>query len=164
MSETGTPTVRQRVLDYLRDHHTMTLATIGPDGPWATGLFYAHDEFDVYWLSDPRSRHSRNIAVNPQVAVAIHEDYRRWEEIRGIQMEGVAELVGPLADAGRPADIYLTRYPFLRDPAHLPRPLAEALTRARLYHFMPRRIYFIDNSQGFASRQEVMLPSMDAGR
>ncbi len=140
----------------------MTLATVGPDGPWAAGLFYAHDGFDVYWLSDPRSRHSRNIAVNPQVAVAIHEDYRRWEEIRGIQMEGVAELVGPLADAGRPAEIYLTRYPFLRDPSRLPAPLARALGRARLYHFAPRRIYFIDNSEGFASRQEVVLPSMNA--
>jgi len=85
--------LRQQVLTYLQSHNTMTLATVGSDGPWAAGLFYVNDGFDLYWLSDPDTQHSRNIAHNPHVAVTIHEDYRDWRIIQGIQMEGAAEQV-----------------------------------------------------------------------
>src|SRR5579884_3610471 len=67
-------TLRDRVLAYLRHHNTLTLATWGPDGPWAAALFYVNDGFDLFWLSDPAARHSRNIAQSPRVAVAPHEE------------------------------------------------------------------------------------------
>lgn len=35
--------VRGQVLNYLAAH--CTLATTGPDGPWAAGLFYVNDAF-----------------------------------------------------------------------------------------------------------------------
>ena len=34
----------QAVADYLGGHHVMTLATCGPEGPWAAAVFYASDE------------------------------------------------------------------------------------------------------------------------
>src|SRR5579884_2438627 len=69
-------TLRDRVLAYLRHHNTLTLATWWPDGPWAAALFYVNDGFDLFWLSDPAARHSRNIAQSPRVAVAIREGSR----------------------------------------------------------------------------------------
>ena len=36
---------RARALAYVAGHHVMTLATQGPDGPWAAAVFYAADGF-----------------------------------------------------------------------------------------------------------------------
>ena len=32
--------LQPEVAAYLADHHVMTLATHGPDGPWAAAVFY----------------------------------------------------------------------------------------------------------------------------
>jgi hypothetical protein len=150
-------TLRRQALTYLETHNTMTLATVGPDGPWAAGLFYVNDGFDLYWLSDPDTRHSRNIAHNPRVAVAIHEDYRDWRIIQGLQMEGTAQMVGTILQAVRPMRLYVAKYPFLGDPLRPPPALAKALATVRVYRFTPTRAYFIDNTKGLGHREEVEL-------
>lgn len=135
----------------------MTLATVGPDGPWAAGLFYVNDGFDLYWLSDPDTRHSQNIAGNPHVAATIHEDYRDWRTIQGIQMEGTAALVGSIARAVRPMRLYVAKYPFLGDLCNPPPALARALASVRVYRLTPSRLYFIDNRKGLGHREELEL-------
>ncbi len=148
---------RREALTYLETHNTLTVATIGPDGPWAAALFYVNDGFDLYWLSDPQTRHSKNIARNRRVAVTIQEDYRDWRVIRGIQMEGTAEEAGPLRDALHPMGLYAAKYPFLGDWQKPPPSLARALGVARMYRFRPTHVLFIDNTRGFGHRQEVAI-------
>lgn len=149
--------LRQQVLDYLEAHNTMTLATSGPDGPWAAGLFYVNDGFDLYWLSDPDTRHSQNIAHAPQVAVTVHEDYADWRVIQGVQAEGVAEVVGTVFQAGGPMKRYVEKFPFLGDLRSPPPALAKALATTRVYRFTPSRVYFVDNAKGFGHRDELPL-------
>lgn len=149
--------LHQQALAYLRNHSTMALATVGPDGVWAAGIFYVNDEFTLYWLSDPDTRHSQNIARNSQIAVAIHEDYRDWTAIQGIRMEGQAEQVGKITQAGWPMRLYVEKYPFLGDLRNPPPDLAKALATTHVYRFTPTRIYFIDNTQGLGHREEVPL-------
>ncbi len=54
--------LRTQVIEYLDRHNVMTLATVGPQGPWAAAVFYVHD-LDVrgglrlHFLSAPTSRH-----------------------------------------------------------------------------------------------------------
>ena len=146
---------RAQALTYLAAHCTLTLATSGPDGPWAAGLFYVNDAFVLYWLSDPGSRHSRNVAQDPRVAVTVHEDYRDWRVIQGIQMEGTAVPVGPIRSAERAARLYAAKYPFLGGLRNPPPALAEALERARVYRFTPAGVWFIDNTRGFGHRAQV---------
>jgi uncharacterized protein YhbP (UPF0306 family) len=148
---------RREALTYLETHNTLTVATIGPDGPWAAALFYVNDGFDLYWLSDPQTRHSRNIARNRRVAVTIQEDYRDWRVIRGIQMEGTVEEVGSLTDALGPMGLYAAKYPFLGDWQKPLPSLARALGVARMYRFRPTQVLFIDNTKGFGHRQEVAI-------
>ncbi len=147
--------LRAQALAYLERHNTLTLATAGPDGPWAAALFYVNDAFDLYWLSDPRTRHSRNVAHNPHAAVTIQEDYRDWRVIQGLQMEGTAAEVGPLEDARHPMQLYAAKYPFLAGWRTPPPALAGALGAARVYRFTPTLVLFVDNTRGFGHRQEV---------
>ncbi len=147
--------LRQQVLAYLGRHNTLTVASAGPDGPWAAALFYVNDGFELYWLSDPQTRHSQNIARHPRISVAIHEDYRDWRVIQGIQMEGTAEEIGPPIQAVRPMGLYAAKYQFLGDWRDPPPALAKALAAARMYRFVPARVLFIDNTRGFGTRHEV---------
>ena len=51
----------------------MTIATAKGETPWAASVFYANDGFALYFLSDPDSRHSKEITRNPVVAVTVHD-------------------------------------------------------------------------------------------
>lgn len=149
--------LRAQALRYLETHHTLTVATAGPDGPWAAALFYVNDAFVLYWLSDPSARHSQHIAREPRVAVTIQEDYRDWRLIQGLQMEGRAELLGAIREAEGPMRLYAAKYEFLRGWRDPPPELTGALADARVYRFTPSRVLLVDNTKAFGQREEVPL-------
>ena len=97
----GQEALRAEVLAYLGERYSLTLATDGAGGPWAAGSYFASDGLTLYFLSDPASRHCQDIAVDGRVAAAIHEDYKDWREIRGVQLEGTAGPVVGAADLAR---------------------------------------------------------------
>lgn len=142
----------------LGEHSSLTLATSGPAGPWAAGLYFASDGLILYFLSDPASRHCREIAANPRVAAAIHEDYEDWREIRGVQLEGRAELVLDAADLARAWEVYLTKFPFVRQFR-----VGDGLeimgrtVRTRFYRLVPARVLYLDNRRGFGYREELAI-------
>ncbi len=142
---------------YLRDHHVATLATYGSEGPWAAAIFYVNDGDTLYFLSSPESRHSRNLVQNPRVAVTIQEDYTDWLEIKGVQMEGVAsEISGVEEEKAR--KLYGQKFPVVGLLAQAPAAIVKALAKVRWYKIVPQRLYFIDNSFGLGSRDEIKLP------
>ena len=58
VSELHMPTdLKQQILDYLHSHNTMTLATTQGDLPWAATVFFASEDFRLYFFSAPDSRH-----------------------------------------------------------------------------------------------------------
>jgi hypothetical protein len=150
--------LRAEVMAYLSERHSLTLATSGPAGPWAAGLYFASDGLTLYFLSDPASRHCQDIAANPRVAVAIHEDYTVWREIRGIQLEGTSEPVTTAAERTRAWEVYLAKFPFVRqflvgDALEI---MGRAI-RARFYRIAPSRLFYLDNRKGFGHRDELKL-------
>jgi len=150
--------LRAQVLTYLQEHNTLTVATEGPDGPWAAGLFYASDDFLIYWLSKGGSRHSRNIAYRPRVSIAIHEDYQDWRLIQGIQMEGMAELIGKPSQNAEVMSTYIAKFPFMAvgyTSRKLAGALVGALTRVQVYRFTPDLIFFVDNTRGLGHRRKL---------
>lgn len=131
----------------------MTLATNGPGGVWAAAVFYAEEHFDLYFLSAESTRHVQNIVHNPRVAATIQEDYEDWQEIRGIQLEG---LVHRLSGAARETAIerYRAKFPFIFDGAG--DEVTAALARVQWFHLQPDRFYFVDNTRGFGHRDRIL--------
>ena len=150
--------LRENALAYLRNHNVMTLATTGPEGVWAAAVFYVNDDFNVYFLSAPTTRHSRNMAVQPEVAATIQEDYKDWPAIKGIQLEGRAFVT---EGAEREAAIarYGSKFPFIGNPGEAPDSIADALSKISWYKIAPRRLYLIDNAFGLGHRDEIDLGS-----
>ena len=144
----------QLVADYLGGHHVMTLATQSQDGPWAAAVFYASDGCSLIFLSSPTSRHCRNLAQDARCAPTIQEDYRDWQQIKGIQLEGrVSALDGE--DERQARHLYGQKFPIAGPLAHVSPAIVKALARVRWFRLVPERFYFIDNSQGFGHRDEI---------
>ena len=140
------------VAQYLVEHHVMTLATHGADGPWAAAVFYVPDGDDLIFLSSPTTRHCRDLALQPRCAATIQSDAQEWQSIQGIQIEGsVSELQGD--ERARAQQIYGERFPFVR-PGTAPAAIVLALARVRWYRLRITRLYFIDNRLGFGKRKQ----------
>ncbi len=73
----------------------MVLATADADGvPWATPAYFApRDESRLYWVSSPESRHSRNIAVRPTVAITVFDSSVPIGGAEAIYLEATARQV-----------------------------------------------------------------------
>jgi len=140
--------MREKALAYLATHNVMTLAT---KSVWAAAVFYANRDFTLYFVSSPKSRHARDIAREPRIAAAIHEDYRDWQAIQGIQLSGSVErLEGAERDAALAC--YKAKFQFLNNPGAA---LLAALGKAACYRLRPTEVYFVDNSTGFGKRARV---------
>lgn len=177
MPKVASGQLKETVLKYLREHYTMTIATADGKTPWAAAVFYVSDGFTLYFLSDPESRHSKNIAVNPGVAVTINEDYHDWRKIKGIQIEGKAELVVAEDEVARAVATYVDKYsftaaylklmssPFPKIVGYLDKLLSRlpfapglpATFTASFYKVTPTKVRFIDNEKSFSHHEEFTI-------
>ncbi len=148
--------LRDTTLSYLQSHHVMTLATQGPAGLWAAAVFYVNNEFTLYFLSSPTSRHSQNIEASGRVAATIQEDTHDWRAIQGIQLEGRVERIGGEEQAWALLR-YGQKFPLVGNLAAAPAEIVKAMSRIAWYKITPERLFFVDNSQGFGHRDEVPL-------
>jgi uncharacterized protein YhbP (UPF0306 family) len=138
-------------------HHVMSLATRGPGGPHAANLFYARRAFVLFWVSDPASRHSVELAADARVAATIATDYSDFPSIKGLQVAGRAERIAD-QDARSDARRHLEqRYSFLQAAAQAPAELHAAYERADFYRLIPHRIVLIDNTRGLGFKQTLEL-------
>jgi uncharacterized protein len=151
--------LQQQVLDYLKSHNTMTLATCAGDVPWAATVFYASDDLQLYFFSSPDARHSINLAANPRIAVTIQEDYKDWRAIKGIQLEGRVMVVDGVIEKAKAMAVYARKYAdvikLFTDPTS--GIFHKAFLKVKFYRVAPEKVFFIDNEQGFGKRQELSL-------
>src|ERR1044072_2277953 len=103
--------LRQQILDYLKNHNTMTLATCSAEAPWAATVFFASEGMSLYFFSSPESRHCQNLTVNQRVAVTVQEDYKDWRKIKGVQLEGRVDLVDGIGSKAKALAVYAVKFP-----------------------------------------------------
>jgi uncharacterized protein YhbP (UPF0306 family) len=75
----------------------MTLGTVDEGGhPWVSPVWFACEDFhNFHWVSSPDAKHSRNLLVNREVAIAIFDSSVAVGDGQAVYMKGVAkELAG----------------------------------------------------------------------
>jgi len=73
----------------------MTLGTADETGrPWASPVYYACERYtEFWWVSAPGARHSRNIAVRPEVGIVVFDSQVPINTGQAVYLAAVAEQV-----------------------------------------------------------------------
>jgi uncharacterized protein YhbP (UPF0306 family) len=143
---------------------TLTLATTGHNGhPHAAPVYFAAEAeigednlplkqgaLRLYFFSDPLSQHAEDLAADPRAAAAVYPPCFDWQDIRGLQMRGLASKVTDEAQWERGWALYQAKFPFVST-------LKEVVARSTLYVLLPSWIRLVDNRQGFGFKQEWEL-------
>jgi PPOX class probable F420-dependent enzyme len=80
---------------FLAEQRTCRLATTGPDGPHVAPLWFVWDTRALWVSSLTRSQRWANVSRDPRVAVVV-DDGHHYHELRGVEIEGEAAVVGPV--------------------------------------------------------------------
>ena len=81
----------------------MVLGTADQAGhPWVTPVWFASEDYrSFHWVSSPETRHSRNVAGRPEVAITIFDSTVPVGSAQAVYMAGAAEeLTGGELDGG----------------------------------------------------------------
>ena len=147
-------TLEAKILDVLKHHHLMVLATIRPDGfPQATTVNYAHEDLTLYFAADAASQKAGNIKLNNKVSVAIASETQDFNKLRGVSLSGLAARVVDEKDAQRLSLKLFCALPQSRRfvPSD-PRDLA-------FFAITPVAIALIDYASGFGKSYLLELPA-----
>mgnify|MGYP001182284310 CR=1 FL=1 len=131
------------ILDQLRRHKSMTLATLRPDGfPQATTVTYANEGFELYFCCDTASQKAKNIRKNDKVSAAIDRDPRDWNRTRGISLGGRAQVLKGKREREHALALLAKKFPEMGDVTAGEPGLAFVRVR-------PSVMSLIDYTQGF---------------
>jgi uncharacterized protein YhbP (UPF0306 family) len=95
---------------YLKEGKLLHIATVDGEQPWSCIVYYASDEdLNIYWISKPDTRHSRELSSNAKVAASIPIKFDDLTVI-GVQLEGDAELVEDASEVKDKSRIYSDKF------------------------------------------------------
>lgn len=145
--------LRKAIKEVLVENDTLTLATSDRKHPWAATLIYAFDEeFNLYFMSEKTSRHSRELDKNPVVAVAIHD---KSGKMKGLQIQGKAGLVEK-SKIPWALGLFWERFPWAKDWVSSPKQLLSKAFSTRIYRVQPEKIYFLDKERFGSDVRQVL--------
>lgn len=123
-------------------------ATVTRDGVAHINIGYFAQSVDLhlYLLSHPASLHSRNVATNASMAVAVFVAPQDWTAPgRGIQLFGTCAEVGG-DDVGDAERVYGHRYPAYATWKEALKP-GDPAGEYRFYRFVPDRLKILDETE-----------------
>ena len=138
------------VLEVLRAHNIMTLATIREDGfPQATTVTFVNDGTTIYCGVEADSQKVHNIRHCDKVSLTIDHDVEDWNTIKALSMAATAEIVADPAEAERVGALVSAKFPQVSEMAE-PAPGTYLFIR-----ITPKVISLLDYSKGFGHTELV---------
>ena len=134
--------IDKRVIEFIKEHHLLTLATCKENKPYCANCFYAYDIKKSRFIiaSSEETKHIKDIHVNNSIAGTISLETNKVGLIRGIQFTGIIKKAKTKEKA-----LYLKTFPF-----------ALALNPT-LWSLHVDYIKFTDNRLGFGKKLEFKL-------
>jgi hypothetical protein len=89
--------------EFLAAEHTCRVATIGPDGPHATALWFGWDGTCLWLYSIIRAQRWADLQKDPRISVLVDAGHH-YQELHGVEISGTVEVVGEVPRTGEPND------------------------------------------------------------
>jgi uncharacterized protein YhbP (UPF0306 family) len=140
MRAVARPRIERAAFRLLDASRLCAIATMSPRATAhvSTVYFVRNQDLDVFWLSDPAARHSRNIRARPSTAIAVYDSHQVWgKPDRGIQLFGTASQL-PAKESAYAESLYVARF-----SGHA----AHDLGAYRFYQFRTDRLKVFDETQ-----------------
>jgi len=127
------------MLNFINEHHVLSMATIGEGIPSSCSLFYLfiEDEICFIFASDEATEHIKNIKQTPRVSAAIYTETIEINEIKGLQIRGTVSK----AEA-KYEELYVIKYPY-----------AKEVKNKTIWKLDVTALKYTDNSEGFAQKE-----------
>ena len=107
--------VDQQIIDFINEHHLLTLATSKGNIPYCCNVFYVYDVANnqLIFSSDTKTKHAKDFIANPKVAGSIVLETKEVAKIQGVQLLGkITELKKENLKAAKKQ--YLQAFPYAR--------------------------------------------------
>ena len=131
----------KRIVDFINEHHVLTLATSIENSPWCANCFYTYlkEQNCFVFTSDNQTKHVKDVLKNAKVAGSVVLETNNVGKIQGIQFIGnMAVPEDELAKKAKKA--YLKRFPYA------------VLMKTSLWVIKPNYIKMTDNRLGFGKK------------
>ena len=131
----------KRIVDFIKEHHVLTLATVIENNPWCSNCFYTYLDTEncFVFTSDDDTKHAQDALVNINVAGSVVLETNVVGKIQGIQFRGI--MVRPDVHLHKKAKkAYLKRFPYA------------ALMKTSLWVLHLTYIKMTDNRLGFGKK------------
>jgi len=139
-----TPSSKHFILEQLKIHRNMSLATVRPDGyPQATTVAYANDGLTIYFACERNSQKARNLRRSPKVSLTINRDWAGWKKITGLSMGGNAKILERETDTARAYAVLSRKFKAMRGLS------AEDLAAMAFVRVQPKVVSMLDYRRGF---------------
>ena len=131
----------KRIVEFINEHHVLTLATLLENNPWCANCFYIYleEENCFVFTSDDKTKHVQDVLSNANVAGSVVLETNTIGKIQGIQFNGV--MTRPEKELTSIAKKkYLKRFPYA------------LLMKTSLWIVKPSYIKMTDNRLGFGKK------------
>jgi uncharacterized protein YhbP (UPF0306 family) len=130
--------VAPQIVEYLEQHHTLTLATASPAGiPRASTFLYVNLGATLYFWSRPTTITARQIEQNPVVSFTVDDYSEDLGQTRGIQGVGECSVLLSGERIARVADLFGQKFPTLSPGSTM---------SISFFRVTPTDLQFIDNT------------------
>jgi hypothetical protein len=105
----------QQIIDFINEHHLLTLATSKGNIPYCCNVFYVYDVVNnqLIFSSDTKTKHYQDFTLNPKVAGSIALETKEVAKIQGVQLLGeITELKAEDLNVAKKQ--YLQTFPYAR--------------------------------------------------
>lgn len=84
-----------RIIEFIQEHHVLTLATSKENQPYTASCFYVFVEKEEFFIftSDIDTRHGEEMRLNPNVAANVALETTMVGKIQGIQVCGKVNIL-----------------------------------------------------------------------
>lgn len=144
------------MLEELSRQKVMQLATEYDGQPWICTVYFVVRSGNFYWLSFPERRHSRELAENSRVAIAIA--VKKDLPVIGVQSEGNASVVDDLSEAEAVMALYIKKY---GQGKQFMERFKAATNHHVLYRMVPRSIMIFDETSEAKAARQVAASLLD---
>ena len=105
----------KRIIEFIKNHHLLTLATTKDNTPYCCNVFYVYNEKNnsPIFSSETNTKHAIDFIENPNVAASITLETKDVEKIQGVQILGkIVEPKGEEIDNATKQ--YLKEFPYAK--------------------------------------------------